>query len=338
MVRLLTYSAVSLTCVNAAIGLWLIAYRLTNNRRLHALTVARERLKPAVLAWIDGDDEPPSQTNPTDYLAIADLLASYGRAVRGGARKRVADLARETGMIDRMIRELRARRGWRRAVAAYGLGDLASRQDAAQALLACLGDRDRRVTAASARSLGLLGAVEAVEPLVRGLASGHLTRPVGAHALRLLGGEASASLVEMLKADEEEVRAMAAELLGLIGNVGRTDQLIEVLSDPSPDVRVRATRALGRIGDSSASAALQVTLSDPVSFVRAAAATALAKVGNSDSFEQLVLIAQNDVFVSAHAAAYAAAFLRPEDVEQLATRENAGIHLQEAADLLQVVG
>lgn len=338
MVRLLTFSAVALTCVNAAIGLWLIVYRLVGNRRLRTLAAARDRLKPAVLGWIDGDEEPPSQANPTDYLAIADLLASYGRAVRGGARQRVADLARETGMIERMIGELRSRRGWRRAVAAYRLGDLASREDAAQPLMAILRDRDRRVTAASARSLGLLGAVQAVEPLVRGLASGQLTRPVGAQALRLLGTEASASLANLLTAEEEEVRAMAAELLGLIGNVGRTDQLIEVLDDPSPEVRVRATRALGRIGDSGASAALQVTLSDPVPFVRAAAATALAKVGHSDSFDQLIEIAQNDVFVSAHAAAYAAAYLQPEQVELLASKRELSIHLQEAADLLQVVG
>jgi HEAT repeat protein len=338
VVDLLTATALALTGVNAAIGLWVIGYRLFGNRRVNRLSDARQRLKGAVLGWIDGDEDPAQASTEVEYLAIADLLASYGRAVRGGARHRVADLAREVGLIGRLLQQLGARRAWRRASAAYRLGDLATREEAAAALIVSLGDRDSRVRAAAARSLGALGAIEAVEPLVRRLAAGDLSRPVGAQALRVLGPTAAPALSDLLTADEEEVRAMAAELLGLIGSSGRSGLLVGVLDDPSPEVRVRATRALGRIGDAGAAYALQRTLQDPVPFVRAAAATAIAKVGHVAAFGRLVEIARTDGFVPAHAAAYAAAYLEPERVEELARYGDVGIHLQEAADLLTVVG
>ncbi|HUO46193.1 MAG TPA: HEAT repeat domain-containing protein [Acidimicrobiia bacterium] len=338
MVDLLIITAITITGVNAAIGLWVVVHRILSNRRLRRLAAARDRLKPAVLGWIDGDDSPATAATGIEYEAIADLLASYGKAVRGGARQRVADLAREVGMTDRLIDQLRSRRGWRRAMAAYRLGDLGTREEAARALIRRLKDRDRRVKDAAARSLGSLAAVEAVEILVRRLASNDLSRPVGAQALRTLGTAAAPALSSLLVAEEEEVRAMAAELLGLIGSSGGSNQLAAVLTDPSPEVRVRATRALGRIGDASAAEALHRTLDDPIPFVRAAAATAVAKIGHSASFERLVEMARSDVFVPAHAAAYAAAYLQPEAVEKLATDPRAGIHLQEAADLLGIVG
>lgn len=338
MVELLTTTALALTVVNALIGAWVVGYRVLGNRHLRRLAAARERLKPSVLGWIDGDEDLTPLQGNVEYEALADLLASYGRAVRGGARGRVAELSREVGMTQRLISQLRSRRPWRRAVAAYRLGDLATGEEAGAYLIRALQDRDHRVTDAAARSLGILGAVEAVEPLVRRLAGGGVSRPVGAQALRTLGTAGAPPLASLLTTEEEEVRAMAAELLGLIGNAGGSDRLIEVLADPSPEVRVRASRALGRIGDAGAADALRGTLTDRVPYVRAAAATALARVGDNGAFADLVNMAQTDIFVPAHAAAYAAAYLDPDAVETMASSEGAGVHLHEAADLLEVIG
>ncbi len=338
MVDLLTGTAVALTIINGLIGLWVVGYRVLGNRHLRQVAMARERLKSATLAWIDGDEEPAHPVTEAEYQAIADLLASYGRAVRGGARSRVAELSQEVGVTPRLLQQLRSHRPWRRARAAYGLGDLATREEATQPLIRSLSDRDHRVIDAAARSLGALGAVEAVEVIVRRLATGHLSRPVGAQALRFLGTSAAPALSDLLAADEEEVRAIAAELLGLVGTVGGSGRLIEVLSDSSPEVRVRATRALGRMGEASAAAALVATLDDEVPYVRAAAATAIARVGHSGAFEKLVSMSQSDSFVPAHAAAYAAAYLDPDAVVQRVASGQTGIHLEEAADLLEVIG
>src|SRR5262245_32868699 len=90
--------------------------------RRHDDLVARLR-RPAV-EMID-DDTPAHAPALTKQEArvFAELLARYGRQFRGTARDRIVAYFEAHGLVDEELRRLESRQGWRRAGAAFTLGD-----------------------------------------------------------------------------------------------------------------------------------------------------------------------------------------------------------------------
>jgi HEAT repeat protein len=105
----------------------------------------------------------------------------------------------------------------------------------------------------------------------------------GAQRLRSREGEAGvARLAQLLRDPNADVRASAAESLGLAGReaTAAIPALVAALQDENAEVRALAAQALGNLGSQAKTAAepLRKLLEDPDAGVRAAAQAALEKI------------------------------------------------------------
>jgi HEAT repeat protein len=200
-------------------------------------------------------------------------------------------------------------------------------------LVSALDDGKRPVRAAAARSLGRLGIVDAVLPLVEALVSGRVPHGVAGQALVELGPAAVPELRRIAEHPDAAIRAAAVTLIGLVGDSRDARLAVRALEDPSADVRRAAAETLSRIGGATAEAPLRATLSDRIHFVRAAAATALGALRSDSAVPQLLEVARTDRFRPARAAAQAIALIAPRELAAAAAEPEAGPHLHEAADL-----
>jgi HEAT repeat protein len=296
---------------------------------------AARRLRPLAFAVIEGDQVDLACLSTADRAALAAVLTRLARQLDGAARARVADYFTAERRLDATLAGLGHRRAWRRASAAHALGDMASPAVAA-ALLVALRDPVREVRAAAARSLGRLGGAGAVPALVAALVDGHVPRVVAGQALISIGPAAVPALRTCASADRAETRAIAVELLGLVGAAGDADACLERLVDTSASVRSAAATALGRLGAAGAVRALGGALDDRIPAVRAAAATALGAIGDPRVVPALVAQAGDDSPVPARAAAHAVLHIDPDAAREAARSRPAARFLLEVADLAEL--
>ena len=293
---------------------------------------AERRVRPVAIALVEGQDGEQPALSSSDQAVLADVLRRYSRKLTGEANARVADYFRDKPAVRAALRDLRRRRMWRRAAAAYRLGDMAD-PDVAVPLLGALDDRKRPVRAAAARSLGRLGVVDAALPLVEALVSGRVPSGVAGQALVELGAAAVPELRRITEHADPQIRAAAVTLLGLVGDSRDAALAVRALQDPAADVRRAAAETLARIGGPAAEQPLRDALSDRIPFVRAAAAAALGALRSDAALPQLFEIARTDRFRPARAAAQAVARIAPRELAAAAAEPGAGPHLHEAADL-----
>ena len=333
----LLFSAVAASLAIAATGFVLIltVRRLQLARAERRLAGAEEKVRALALALVDGQEIEATPLSPEEGQALSRVLARYARRLRGDGRRRIAEFFERSGAVGRELEALSDRRPWRRATAAYTLGDMAS-ATALPALLAALDDREREVRAAAARSLGQLGAVEAVEPLVLALAETRVPRAVAAQALLAIGPEALAKLQSLATHDDAEVRAFAVELLGLLGDASSAPVLVGALTDTSAEVRAKACRALARVGAEEGVEGLRRALADRVPFVRATAATALGAIRDEAAVPALLEQAREDAFFPAAQAAARALAQIDGPLVLAAVSDTKAAHLVEAADVLEI--
>lgn len=97
-------------------------------------------------------------------------------------------------------------------------------------------------------------------------------------ALIKIGEPVVELLIEALKDTDKNIREIAAEALGEIGDVRAVDPLINALKDGDSFVRGYAAEALGKIGDERAIGSLTKALNDKSSFVWEKAKEALEKI------------------------------------------------------------
>jgi HEAT repeat protein len=263
---------------------------------------------------------------------LADVLGRYARKLSGEASVRIAAYFRQSAALPAALRELRSRRAWRRAKAAYRLGDMCCAEVAPELLLA-LEDRRRDVRAAAARSLGRLRIADAALPLIEQLVSGRLPHGVAGQALFELGPPVVPELYRIAAHPDPPIRATAVRVLGFVGDAGDGDMAAGALRDASAEVREAAAEALGRIGADHAEADLLARLDDRVWTVRAAAAAALGDLDARAALPRLLELARTDVFRPARAAARAVATIDPRMLQRAAAQPDAGPYLKEAADL-----
>jgi HEAT repeat protein len=294
------------------------------------------RLRPTALALVEGDaTQPVPDFQGMEAEVFASLLGGYARLLSGEARERIAAYFEASGGVDEQLRRLRSRRAWKRASAAFTLGDMCSLR-AAPSLIRALDDQARDVRMAVTRSLGRLGALDAIEPLISASLAGRVPRAVTGLALLDLGPTAVPRLLELTESPEPAVRAGAVELVGLLGNAGDARPVLDRLRDPAATVRTASADALGRLGAGEARDALVRTLDDRMPAVRTAAARALGQTGGRRAADALVAVARGDVFEPARAAAEALARIDRSLLLQVAAEPDAGPHLREAADLLSL--
>jgi HEAT repeat protein len=325
---------VALVFVAAALAMLvlLVIRRTVLARRDRRYADAERRVRPLAIALVEGDGGKPPTLSSADQAVLAEVLGRYSRKLTGAAHARIADYFRGTPAVRVALHDLRARRMWRRAAAAYRLGDMAD-PEVAPALFAALDDGSRQVRAACARSLGRLGIVDAALPLVEAFVSRRVPSGVAGQALVELGPAAVPELRRIAEHPEPQIRAAAVTLIGLVGDSREAPLAVSALEDPSADVRRAAAETLSRIGGAAAEPPLRAALSDRLHFVRAAAAAALGALHSDAALPQLLEIARTDEFRPARAAAQAVARIAPRELAAAANEPGAGPHLHEAADL-----
>jgi HEAT repeat protein len=334
MIRALEAASLALAAAAALFVMVLAARRLQLARAARRTEAAEARLRPLALAILDGED-PAEELVRADSVVVAAVLSRYARRLAGEPREHIARFFEQSGHLDAERRALRSRRAWRRAAAAFALGDM-GHAGATGSLVRALADPSREVRSAAARSLGALGAVEGVEPLVRALATGSVPRAVAGGALLAIGPDAVPSLLELTSSDDERVRAGAIELLGLLGDAADAREFSHRLRDAAAEVRAKTARALGRLGAAQASEDLRAALGDRIPDVRAAAAIALGDIGDRAAVVPLWDQARTDRYEPARAAARALAAIDPSLLHDAVPGSMLGAHLAEAADLSAV--
>ena len=292
-----------------------------------------ERLKPVALELLHSGAEPPGDLRREEKEALADLLGRYARKVRGPTHDHIVEYFTREGTVEAEQCELQsARAAWRRASAAFRLGDIGS--DAAlPALIAALRDRDREVRIAAVRSLGRLRLPAAGAELVAAAADGRAPDALVRWALLQIGPPVVPELRSLLAGGEDRERAAALELIGLLGSPSDAAALEAALRDSSAMVRAQAARALGRLGGERQLPALLDALEDRIPAVRACAATSLGYLRDRRALEALAAHSSDDAsFEVAQESARALARIDVHSADEQAKRTGS-VHLREAVDL-----
>lgn len=230
--------------------------------------------------------------HPYVRLQAAEVLGDMGyRHKLGEAIEKVASSLS-------LVLQSKTEEAWVKCGAAEALGLIAHSGDAViDALLAGLGDADRDLRFYSAWSLGRLRAApRAFEPLIRALKDEDFeVRAAAADALGLYGSEAIAALKEALTDPESGIHDQSAQALGKIGGDG-VKILRELFKDPKLELRIAAVKGFAKAGPEGEEA-LEAALSDPNKDIQRAAAEALESVrkerrsGTYFSFSVLLLLA-----------------------------------------------
>lgn len=331
MTSALALTAIVFVGISVVLLIILAVRRVVLDRRGRSYAAAVRRVRPIAIELVEGENQQRPVLSPGDQAVLADILGRYSRQLTGEAGTRVAEYFRGTDALARAQRELGARRAWRRAAAAYRMGDMCC-EEAAPALLAALDDRNRTVRAAAARSLGRLKVVDCAKPLVEALVTGRIPSGVAGEALVELGPAAVPELRAIAEHPGHRLRATAIALLGLVGGSADSPLVVRCLGDPSAEVRAAAADALARIGGPPAEPALRSALDDRIPLVRTDAAVALGEIGSREALPRLLEMARTDRFRPARAAAQAVARISPKTLAAAAEEPDAGPHLHQAAD------
>ena len=280
------------TAVSGVVVLLLVAVAAAHVSRTHRQqrnAHRRATLTPLVLALLDEDDGADSRAGLITAPAVLDdVVLGLLPQLRGSDREVLQQVLTARGVVDRAAADLGARAAWRRGRAATLLGSTGSRAHTAE-LTALLADRDPEVRCAAARALGKSGEPSAVTSLLEALSA---TRPlpagVSGMAVLDLGTSALPALRTALDSGAPAAQSLAAELLGLHGDLSASAALELLVRDRDRPVPVRraAAGALGRIGSPSATDVLVRALGSPE--LTATAAQALGRIGDPFALPALV--------------------------------------------------
>jgi HEAT repeat protein len=282
--------AVLLTCVGVA--------RRRRLRRVQWEAEHRAALLTMVYQQLDDDAEPGTGAETdagfdvsTAPALLDDLVLSVLSNLRGEDRRALRQLLDARGVVARAAADLTARAAWRRGRAAALLGSAGDTRHT-EAIAALLADRSPEVRCAAARALGRAGDPSAVRHLL-GALTGPPPVPSGVVGMAVLdlGTAALPHLRRTLQVGGAAARELAAEVLGLHGDLAATGRLETLLDDGSQPTGVRraAAAALGRIGSPGATPVLAEALRlDPAPALRQAAAEALGAIGDPAAVEALL--------------------------------------------------
>ena len=239
-----------------------------------------------------GPEDPRWLADAGDPRAVAPLLRALGhlgpvsfRAAAAEGLGRLGDPRAAELLLEACAEQ------WeelaRAAAEALGMLGTGAVQPLARALES---DRPGAVRLAAARALGRIGDLGALEPLARTLRAEPLPLVErAAAALVKLGSGALVPLSAALAEDPRgEVKALAAEALGELGDRGALRALKEAAGATDELVRRRAVAALGRLGDPRALDTLVTAMQDQSADVATSAAEALGRLGDRRALKPLV--------------------------------------------------
>jgi len=298
---------------------------------------AERHVRRMVLATVSGTGAAPEliAARGARGRAVERLVFAYLAQVRGEATAFLTEVLRQRGTLDRILRATHS--SWAR---------LRARAEARLSLIACpeaerrltelvTGEQSPHVRIVATRALGKTGSAAAAATLLHSLSRpAPVPEGIVASALLELGPEAVPALQEELAGGRRQ-RAMAADVLGLLGALPAWPGLVDNVTAGSLDVRASAVRALGRLGLPQAIGPVTACLDrceDPE--LRAAAAHALGRIGDPRSAQPLAACLDDPDYWVAHFAAAALAELGSAGVAELtlaaAGLGDAAAHAREA--------
>jgi hypothetical protein len=335
-VGLLAIIAVALSATSLAMLGVLVLRRSQLARRLRRQQDMEEGLKGIAMELLHAGAEPPAELGEDEREVLADLLGRYARSIRGPTHDRIVEYFERVGTVAAELEVMAGSRvGWRRAAAAFRLGDIGP-ASAAPALVAALSDPDRDVRIAATRSLGRLRAPEATGELLAAAVDRRVPPALVRWALLQIGPPALPRLLALVTSESERSRAGAVPLVGLLGGPAEAGEIEARLRDTSAMVRAQAARALGRIGGRRNLPALRQAASDRIPMVREAAAEALGQLRDHESVALLAARASGDQFDVARACARAVAAIDPAEAARRGIATGS-MHLLEAADVAEIM-
>lgn len=306
------------TLATAALASLLVLGVIVQRIRVNAITIKVKRafdyLQPLLLAYLSGDRDTATllREMKSRRKAAEQIMLHMLGVLEGEEREKLVDLARRQGLVNAELGELRSGDWTRRELAAMNLGVLRL-PESVPYLARLLYDRQIPVRYTAARSLAMIGSVEAfasliklftqprfidtarlleivqhaprgdVEP-IRQLIENENT-PLAVRLLLVdLGGDwREYRLVEamrrLLRSDEKELVTHAIKALVRIGDIDSVPEIIEMVDDPRWEVRSQVVKAAGLLGFTEALPLLRRALTDEAFWVRRNAAEALVALG-----------------------------------------------------------
>ncbi|MCK4268036.1 MAG: HEAT repeat domain-containing protein, partial [Actinomycetia bacterium] len=222
------------------------------------------KLVDEIVAGIPTKDLIQIKKQPGDKKVLQVLLEKKLLYIKGEDRARVVDQLKELGFVNLYISELESSSPTERATALQVLGDLRI-TEASGNFTEAIEDPDGDVRLTAVR--GLANMVDEITasggngtrtgPIIETIV-GLLDKPERVPGRRLaevildIGSGAVPPLLVATQSANTRTRALAADILGQIGDWRGVDTLIEMLNDPETDVRTQAAGALGSTGDTRA--------------------------------------------------------------------------------------
>src|SRR6185503_9368711 len=239
---------------------------------------------PSESWFFDRIDQPIVEGIILDRLEVANLEEAH----------LLQERLRNSGLLDKRIREVRRLRGWRRRQAILALGRMRI-TESIPALADALYDADEETAVDAVRGLGRVGSPEAAKPILDRLAQGPSKCPpqtLQSALLNCFQHNASLLLADIKRHDESlqgdllelasdpsaEVRASSARALAVARPPYALTALCRLATDEEWFVRLRAIVALGTLKNRRAVPLLIEGLRDANRYVRLRAASALASI------------------------------------------------------------
>ncbi len=223
-----------------------------------------------------------------------ETLLEFLKFLQGGERQNLLRLARELGIVERFVTQLRTSKGRNNRVEAVkALAEFAD-PASADALLEALDDAIDEVRWQAAGALAKIGDPRAVRPLLETLQreSDWGASRIG-DTLAAFGSAAVPDLARYALLSDPSMSSTAnhlpliARVLGIIGDVRAEPAMLSALESVDDELRIRAAAALGMVGSLTCVPALRRALRDPEWEVRAQAAAALGRQMDARAIESL---------------------------------------------------
>ena len=234
---------------------------------------------PSESWFFDRIDQPIVEGIILDRLEVAKAEEAY----------LLQERLRNSGLLDKRIREVRRLRGWRRRQAILALGRMRI-AESIPALAAALLDPDEETAVDAVRGLGRVGSPEAAKPILDRLAQGPSKCPpqtLQSALLNCFQHNASLLLAD-IKRHDESLRPILARVLAEAADENLQGDLLELASDPSAEVRASSARALAVAQPPYALTALSRLATDEEWFVRLRAIVALGTLKNRRAIPLLI--------------------------------------------------
>jgi hypothetical protein len=243
---------------------------------------------------------------PEERAAIEDDTFALVPKLRGESRQRVREVLRAWGSVDHARNSTTSPSPVRRARGYYRLGVLAlpERRDE---VVAGLHDRDFTARRTAMLALASFPEHDVIEQMLLAATVEPRLRHDFLAAIDQIGTPAAQVMVEHLREptsdDPDRERRLAAEAVGLVGEIDAVSSLEGCLVEDDDELRIAALQALGELGSPSSLIVITAQLGASSRDVRQAAMEAAGKIGGPSGLMLLTIgLGDDDVEVARAAA------------------------------------